>query len=345
MICSNMPSALHLRCPSRARHAASRPLVRSYLRRGSGSGNGATGFVVDVPAAEPHVQTLTPAPAPAPPAAPAPAPAPAPPAPLLPPASIYTAAVAAGTLKCKIPLGKAFVLAVLAGAYLGFAGLLSFTLLNTVPGLLSTNPGLAKLLAAAVFPLGLALITICGGELFTGNTALMPAAVYEGKATWGEVLPRWAVVYLGNLLGCLAMVVAVVATGLVGSNHVLPGLAVAKTSVPLGQVLVRSVLCNWLVCLAVWMALAANNLPGKLMGMWMPVTAFVTVGLEHSIANMWVIPIGMALGAPVSAGAFLTANLIPVTLGNVFAGAVLTAGSYSLAFGRLGAAFNGEAAK
>ncbi|PNW76274.1 hypothetical protein CHLRE_12g541200v5 [Chlamydomonas reinhardtii] len=111
------------------------------------------------------------------------------------------------------------------------------------------------------------------------------------------------------------------------------------------QVLVRSVLCNWLVCLAVWMALAANNLPGKLMGMWMPVTAFVTVGLEHSIANMWVIPIGMALGAPVSAGAFLTANLIPVTLGNVFAGAVLTAGSYSLAFGRLGAAFNGEAAK
>ncbi|GIM00402.1 hypothetical protein Vretimale_5171 [Volvox reticuliferus] len=201
---------------------------------------------------------------------------------------------------------------------------------------MASNPGLAKLLAASVFPMGLALIIICGAELFTGNTALLTAAAYEGEAKWRDVLVRWAVVYAGNLVGSLGMVAAVFATGLMATNTVLPALAVAKTSLPLGQVVVRSILCNWMVCLAVWMAIAASTLPGKLMGLWLPVTAFVTVGLEHSIANMFVIPMGMALGAPVSVATFLTANLIPVTLGNMIAGVVCTAGMYSVCYGRLG---------
>ncbi|GLC45795.1 hypothetical protein PLESTM_001780600 [Pleodorina starrii] len=282
-----------------------------------------------------HLASAAPAPAPTP--APVSAPAPPPPTPaLLAPAAVYAAAVKGGVVKSQLPLGKAFALAILAGVYVGFGALLSFTLLNSVPGLMSTNPGLAKFLAASVFPMGLSLIVICGAELFTGNTALLPAAVYEGQAKWSDVLVRWVVVYAGNLVGSLAMVAAVYATGLMATNTVLPALAVAKTSLPLGQALVRSVLCNWMVCLAVWMAMASSTLPGKLMGLWMPVTAFVTVGLEHSIANMFVIPMGMALGAPVSIATFITANLLPVTLGNMFAGAVCTAGMYALCYGRLG---------
>ncbi|EFJ43209.1 hypothetical protein VOLCADRAFT_66209, partial [Volvox carteri f. nagariensis] len=271
------------------------------------------------------------------PSSPASSPAAAAPAPaLLAPAAIYAAAVKGGSIKAQLPLAKAFALAILAGVYISFGGLLSFTLLNFMPGLMSSNPGLAKLLSASVFPMGLSLILICGAELFTGNTALLPAAVYEGQAAWGDVLSRWLVVYAGNLVGCLGMVAAVYGTGLMAANTVLPALAVAKTSLPLGQALIRSVLCNWMVCLAVWMATAATSLPGKLMGLWLPVTAFVTVGLEHSIANMFVIPMGMALGAPVSIATFLTANLIPVTLGNMIAGALCTAGMYCLCYGRLG---------
>ncbi|GFR49573.1 hypothetical protein Agub_g11620 [Astrephomene gubernaculifera] len=274
------------------------------------------------------------------PAAPAPAPAPAGPTQttqILAPAAIYAAAAAAGAYKSKISLPKAFVMGILAGVYIGFGALLSFTLLNYMPGLVSSNPGLAKLIAAAVFPMGLALIIVCGAELFTGNSALMTAALLEGKANFSDVLVRWVVVYAGNAVGCLAMAAAVAATGLWSANTVIPALAVAKSSLPVAQALVRSVLCNWMVCLAVWMALSASSLPGKLMGLWLPITAFVTVGLEHSIANIFIIPMGMMLGAPVSVGQFLTANLLPVTLGNFIAGAVCTAGLYSICFGKLGA--------
>ncbi|PNH11758.1 putative formate transporter [Tetrabaena socialis] len=259
----------------------------------------------------------------------------APPA-LLAPAALYDQVVQAGARKAQLPLAKAFAMALLAGAYICFGGLLSYTLLNSMPGLLASSPGLAKLLAAAVFPFGLALIIICGGELFTSNTAFLAVAVYEGKAKWSDVLVRWAVVYAGNLVGCLAMVAAVGATGLMAANTVLPAMAVAKTSLPLAQVLARSVLCNWLVCLAVWTATASGSLPGKLMGIWLPITAFVTVGLEHSVANMFIIPMGMMLGAPVSPLTFLTANLLPVTLGNLVAGALCVGGMYSVCFGKLG---------
>ncbi|KAG2492757.1 hypothetical protein HYH03_008922 [Edaphochlamys debaryana] len=265
---------------------------------------------------------------------PAPAPAPAPIPALLAPAAIYLGNAKKGAEKAELSIGRSFVMAFLAGVYIGFGALLSFTLLNSVPGLLSTNPGLAKLVAASVFPLGLSLIIICGAELYTGNTAMLPAAVYEGYIDWGRVLNRWLVVYTGNLVGCLFMVWAINATGIMAGNTVLQNLAVAKTSLPLDKVLIRSILCNWLVCLAVWMASAASTLPGKLMGLWLPITAFVTVGLEHSVANMFVIPMGIALGAPVSAGAFLVNNLIPVTIGNTIAGAICTAGLYALCYGK-----------
>lgn len=122
-------------------------------------------------------------------------------------------------------------------------------------------------------------------------------------------------------------------------------LAVKKTSYSFGATLTKGILCNWLVCMAVWQGNAAQDVTGKLLGIWFPISAFVTMGFEHCIANMFVIPLGIMLGAPVTVSEFLTRNLIPATIGNVIGGAVFVATAYGLAYGSWGELISSSSAQ
>lgn len=168
-------------------------------------------------------------------AAPAPAPA------LLPPAEAYQFVARDGARKAAMSPVQTFAKALYAGAYISFGGLLSLTVLNACPGLTASNPGLAKLLFALVFPVGLYLNIMHGAELFTGNTMALPAAVYEGKATIGGLIKNWVFSYAGNLLGSLAFVAAVAASGILADATMPVKMATMKTSLTWGQVRYRVV--------------------------------------------------------------------------------------------------------
>ncbi|KAK9840646.1 hypothetical protein WJX81_006750 [Elliptochloris bilobata] len=208
----------------------------------------------------------------------------------------YAKAVAAGAAKAALPVGTTLVLGVLAGVFIGFGSFLALSVGGDCPGLASANPGLQKMVLGAFgLPFGLLMVLVCGGELFTGNTALVTAAVYEGRATPAQLAKNWLVSYAGNFLGSALVVALVAASGVMATAKAPAAVAVAKTSLTFAQAFARGVLANWLVCVAVWQAGAASSLPGKFLGAWLPVSAFVALGLEHSIANMWMIPMGMPL--------------------------------------------------
>jgi len=205
------------------------------------------------------------------------------------------------------------------------------------PGLAASNPGLQKIVAGAFgLPFGLMMTLVTGAELFTGNTALVTAALLEGKASLGELIKSWTVSYTGNFVGSLALAALVATAGTMVGGGAAVGAAVAKTSLSFKTALVRGILCNWLVCMAVWMASMAKDLPGKIVAIWFPISAFVALGLEHSVANMFIIPLGIMSGAAVTWKDFLLKNLLPVTLGNIIGGAVLVAAAFSYAYGALG---------
>lgn len=253
-----------------------------------------------------------------------------------PPPLAYQKLVELGAGKSKLDVGKTFLFGLLAGVYIAMGALLALTVGGACPGILQTNPGLQKIVLGTFgLPFGLMMVINCGAELFTGNTAMVTAAVYEGKATWLQLTKNWFWSYLGNLIGSLAFVWILVQAGTIGTASAA-GVAVAKTSLTFGQAFLRGILANWLVCLAIWMASAATSLPGKIVGVWLPISAFVAMGFEHSVANMFFIPFGIASGANVTFSQFITQNLIPVTLGNIVGGAFCVATIYSTLFGRLG---------
>jgi formate transporter len=277
----------------------------------------------------------------------APAPPPPPPAPpaLLPPPAAFTAAVAAGQTKASLAANppKLLLLGFLAGAYIGFGALLALTVGGGCGGLAAAgSPGLQKAVAGLVgLPTGLTLVLACGGELVTGNLALCTAAALERKAQWGQVIRAWTLAYAGNILGALAVVALAAGAGLLspGAAAAAPAAAAAaaKCSLPFTQAVLRGVLANWLVCLAVWMAVSVRDLPSKFLAALLPVSAFVAMGAEHSVANVAIVPAGLvSSGAAGSASAwldFLVSNLVPVTIGNAIGGAVCVAGAYWAVFG------------
>jgi formate/nitrite transporter len=202
-------------------------------------------------------------------------------------------------------------------------------------------PGLQKLIAGLVgLPTGLTLVLCCGGELVTGNLALCTAAALEKKAKWAQVVRAWAIAYAGNVVGALAVVALAAGAGLltVGSSAAAgPAIAAAtaKCSLPFSVAVLRGILANWLVCLAVWMAVSVKDLPSKVLAALLPVSAFVAMGAEHSVANAFIVPAGLVAGgaSPAAWVDFLVANLVPVTIGNAIGGAVCVAGAYWAAFG------------
>lgn len=263
-----------------------------------------------------------------------------------------TAQAAAGTTakKAVLDVPVLAVLGLLAGAYIAFGGLFAALALAGTPEAMPFGP--SRVLSGVVFSLGLVLVIVCGAELFTGNT-LMVVAWAEGRAGEGEVAAALALAYATNLVGSLLVVALAFAAGLHGLGEGAVGAAAlstaqAKTALAFWPALASGVLANALVCLAVWMAWAARSAADKVLVIVPPVAAFVALGLEHSVANMSLIPMGWAVRwyaepsfwaetgldpaafPDVTAAGFL-ANLVPATLGNVVGGA-LVGGAYWAAY-------------
>lgn len=239
-----------------------------------------------------------------------------------------------GVSKCKIGILKVIVLGILAGAFIAFGAQLATRVMTDIDSF-----GLRVFMGGAVFSVGLMLVVIAGAELFTGNN-LMFMSVLNGNAKFSNMLGKWALVYLANLAGSLLLVFFMFQSGLlhtaagglnaVGSTAV--GIANTKAmELTFWQVFIRGILCNWLVCLAVWLALAAHDVPGKILGIFFPIMAFVASGFEHSIANMYFIPMGMALDSSITFGGFIN-NLAASTLGNIVGGAGFVATLYWYVF-------------
>ena len=255
------------------------------------------------------------------------------------PSLIVSSMVEAGLVKARLPVLDLLIRSALAGAYLAFVTSMAF--------LLFAQTG-QFVVGALLFPAGFALIVVLGMELLTGNFAVLPVTMFAGRIGWNGVLRNWSLVFAGNLLGSLVYAVLfwVAATeaghttgGAIGDK--LRALAVAKTTAyeafglaGLLTVFVKAILCNWMVSLGSVMGLASTSTAGKILGAWLPIFIFVSQGFEHSVVNMFAVPVGMMLGAPVGMGDWWLWNEIPVTLGNAVGAFVFTAVPFYATFGR-----------
>ena len=250
------------------------------------------------------------------------------------PAEIARRVESSGVAKANLPLLQTLALAVLAGAFIAFGGM-SYTVVVTGSEL---GFGPTRLLGGVAFSLGLVLVVIGGAELFTGNN-LIAMAWADRRVTTGKLLRNWLLVYVGNALGAVGSAAAVLLSGILdvgGSLHETAA-AIAQAKIALGatEAFFRGILCNVLVCLAVWLCFAAHTVTGKVLAIVFPVSAFVALGFEHSIANMYLIPVGLFAGGAVPAAADLAAmarNIAVVTLGNIVGGTLLVALVYWLVY-------------
>lgn len=252
------------------------------------------------------------------------------------PAEIVAAAEKTALQKIGFDTRKTVTLGILAGIYIAMGGLLSLLIGYGFPETAQTNPGIQKLLSGCMFPLGLILVVMAGAELFTGNNAVLIPGVLNRKYKWNAVWKNWILVYFSNFAGALFFVYFMVQlTGVADADpwhSAIIKIATAKTSMPWHVVFLKGIGANWLVCLAVWLGMSSQSATGKFIGLWFPVMCFVAIGYEHSIANMFFIPLGMLQGADVSLYDFVIRNLIPATLGNIVGGAFFVGGLYWYAY-------------
>lgn len=244
------------------------------------------------------------------------------------PAEVAQRIEEAGVKKAELPAVPLATLSVLAGVFIAL-GAAAFTaaLAGTPPGF-----GPARLLAGLIFSSGLVLVVVAGAELFTGN-ALIVMAWVDRRVSLPALLRNWGFAFFGNLAGALSVVVLMSFSGLLSGAIGETARAISEAKSALGplEAFTRGVLCNMLVCLAVWLTFAARSVTDKILAILFPISAFVLLGYEHSVANMYLIPAGWAAGTPVNIGGFL-GNLVPVTLGNVAGGAGGVALTYWLAY-------------
>jgi len=264
------------------------------------------------------------------------------------PSDMLTTAANVGVNKANMSLTRLLLLSFLAGAYIAFGALFASVVATGMSGVWPY--GFMKLLQGLVFSLGLILVVVAGAELFTGNN-LMVISLLEKKISFARMLRNWLIVYLGNFLGSITVAVAVLvsqeykaANGALGSVI----LSTANNKVHLGfpQALVLGILCNILVCLAVWLTYGAKTTTDKILSIVFPITFFVAAGFEHSVANMFSIPVGILLisFAPsfvsslnldlsgLTWNAFLVKNLLPVTIGNILGGSIFVGCIYFLVY-------------
>lgn len=230
--------------------------------------------------------------------------------------------------------GKLTVLSILAGAYIAFGGTLSLIVGYGFPEATAGNPSLQRILSGFMFPIGLILVVILGAELFTGNNALLIPAYMQRKYKLWDVIKNWGLVYLGNFIGAVAFTyLFVYECGLTANSPYMDAVVkIAENKVYTMSwltVFLKGIGANWCVCLAVWLALSSKSFVGKMIGCWLPVMAFVALGYEHSIANMFYIPAGVFEGAQISLYDAIINSFIPATLGNIVGGAVFVGMAYT----------------
>jgi formate transporter len=262
----------------------------------------------------------------------------------LPPADVARKAETVGVAKAAMPAVDLFVLAVLAGAFIGLGAVFATTVATGAGGM---PYGVGRLLIGVAFSLGLILVVVAGAELFTGNNLIVMAWASRRVSTL-HLLRNWSIVYAGNFIGAFATAVLVwlgkqytFGSGEVGATALT--IATTKTGLGFGQAVVLGALCNALVCLAIWLTYGARTTADKILAIVPPIAAFVAVGFEHSVANMYFIPAGLLIerdtswlhataGVPDTSGltwsAFLVDNLIPVTIGNVIGGGLMVGAVY-----------------
>jgi formate transporter len=247
------------------------------------------------------------------------------------PAQIAMRVREVGVTKATMPVPTMFALAILAGAFIAL-GALFYTITVTTGKEVAVPFGFLRLAGGVTFSLGLVLVVVGGAELFTGNN-LIAMAWASGRVTTQQVMRNWGWVYLGNLVGAVGTAVLVWLAGVYTMSNGAVGetmVQIARSKIALDPVsaLARGVLCNVLVCLAVWLCMGARSVTDKILATVFPITAFVACGFEHSVANMYFLPIGVALAAGTSAPlsvADAVSNLALVTIGNVLGGTVLVA--------------------
>ena len=244
--------------------------------------------------------------------------------------------IALGVTKTKLPVSKMLALGIMAGMFIALAGVGS-----TIASVTIASPSLSRLIGAAVFPVGLAMVLLAGSELFTGNNLII-IPVMQKEVTLSAMFKNWIFVYIGNFIGGIIIAALTVYGGtfsLFGNAAAVSVIntAVYKVNLTFMEVLLRGILCNFLVCVAVWMAFAAKDVVGKIAGLFLPIMLFVLCGFEHSIANMYFIPSGLFasrnfdyLTAYISSGtgqigsltwgSMIVRNLIPSTIGNIIGG-------------------------
>ncbi len=258
------------------------------------------------------------------------------------PAEIAARVDTIGVAKTRLPLLSILMLSVLAGVFIGL-GALNFVIVKSDPSL---SFAVGQILGGVVFALGLILVVVAGAELFTGNN-LLAMAWADGKISTRDLLRNWAIVCGGNFLGAVGLAILVVLSrhpemndGAIAREYLR--IAAVKVAMPFWTAFFRGVLCNVLVCMAVWMALAGRSVVDKAVAIVFPISAFVAAGFEHSVANMYLIPLAMLLQAfghtgvnanPITWAGFFH-NLVPVILGNIVGGSVLVGLVYHVIYRR-----------
>jgi formate/nitrite transporter len=250
------------------------------------------------------------------------------------PVALVDGMIASGTAKAALSARRIFALALLSGAHISFGSCIALAVGGNCPELRERNPGLQQFVLGAVgLPLGVIMTVVTGAELFTGNTCFVTTALLARRVTWAQWSKSIAVSYAGNLAGSLLVGALFVGAGTLHDG--VREMALDKVSLGWGEAFFRGLLANCLICIGVAMAGGCADFASKALAIWLPVSAFVATGLEHAVANMTIIPVGMMLGAPVSGSQFMFGNLVPVTLGNFVGGAIAVAGGYMLAFKQL----------
>ena len=263
------------------------------------------------------------------------------------PADMARKAESIGVKKAEMPALKLLALAILAGAFIAIGSIFATTIAT---GSSELPYGVTRLLMGLVFSLGLILVIVGGAELFTGNILIVIAWANK-KVSTRALLRNWGIVYLGNFIGAVLTALIMFlgkqytfASGAVGTTAV--SIAISKTHLGFIQAIALGTLCNGLVCLAVWLTYSARSTTDKIMAILFPIAAFVAAGFEHSVANMYFIPLGLFIkqfdpaftastnlaAADLTWGTFLLKNLLPVTIGNILGGAVLVALVYWFIF-------------
>ena len=243
---------------------------------------------------------------------------------MLSPAEVADATVKMGKAKGAKGTVNLLVLGILAGMFIAFGAAGAVVLWG-----LSTLPALGKFLGAAIFPVGIMLVVLAGSELFTGNN-LMTLGMFKGEYGFGHVMKNWIPVYIGNFIGSVFMAFLIYQAHLWGNGDTVN--AIGEKAIKIAEAKVG--LGFSAAMFRCWISFAAKDVTGKIFALWFPITLFVLSGYEHSVANMFFIPIGMFLGGNITWGTMIMNNLIPVTIGNLIGGAIVIPGLYYILFGR-----------